>query len=78
MRQPGHRDRRLQDALDACGVVDRSAKTVLETTFAELVDVVSVTVTGGAVAEDCVREHLWRIEYESFFGDAFRRWNVAV
>lgn len=68
----------LQHALDACGVADRGAKTVLETTFTELVDVVSVTVSGGAIVEDCVREQLWRTDLQPFFRDDFRRWVVEV
>ena len=68
----------LQRALDSCGASDRHAKATLETTFAELVDVASITVGGDAVIEGCVREQLWQSDLEAFFSEDFHRWLVEV
>jgi hypothetical protein len=65
-------------ALDACGAPSGTADLVIETTFAEIVDVAELEVGGDAVVQDCVREHMWRTELEGDFIGALARWDVHV
>lgn len=65
-------------ALDACAAPTGTAELVLESTFAELVDVGALKVGGDAVVEDCVREQMWRVTLEDQFDGEFARWDVQV
>jgi hypothetical protein len=68
---------RLREAGEACGVGKATLRATLETTLAEVVDVVSVTA-GDAVAQTCVSERLWAIELPGDFDDALRSWSVKA
>ena len=65
-------------ALQACGGTAGSAHVILESTFAEIVDVGAVQIGGDAVLEDCVREQLWGVELESSFTGEFATWDLQV
>lgn len=68
----------LRDALATCGSPDADARAELETTFAEIVDVVSVGVGDDAVLTDCVTEQLWRVALGSEFSAPRERWSIAT
>ncbi|MBC8067759.1 MAG: VWA domain-containing protein [Deltaproteobacteria bacterium] len=66
----------LGAAVQACGGTS-PAKAELETTFAEIVDVVTVSAGGDAVLDACVREQLWRTELEDDFRAPLQRWSIS-
>lgn len=67
----------LDAARLACGAGPK-ARAVLETTFAEIVDIATVRVDGDAATEDCVREALWRTLLEGAFDAASATWDVEI
>lgn len=67
----------LDAARQACGAGPK-ARAVLETTFAEIVDITTVRVDGDAATEDCVREALWGTLLEGAFDAPFAAWDVEI
>jgi hypothetical protein len=68
----------LQGAMLACGASSDVAAIELETTFAEIVDIATVTAGGDTVLEACVRERMWQTELEPFFDAPLQRWSIKL
>lgn len=86
----GHRDprqelleRRVREALDACGGKALGVRVALESTVDEIVEVGRVALRGQAGAADpvleaCVFEGVWAIELGPVFHEAWRAWVVDL
>jgi hypothetical protein len=67
----------LRAAVRRCGVPKAEASVELETTRAEIADVVSVTMEpSDAVARDCLREEVWSFELPSEFQQRIASWTI--
>lgn len=56
------------------------AEIVIETTFAEIVDVPSITMPAGTPTRlgECLREEAWKLDLPGAFSDTRMTWEVNV
>ncbi|MCX4241214.1 vWA domain-containing protein [Paraliomyxa miuraensis] len=73
-------ERRVREALDACGGQMRAIRLTLETTLDEIVQVEPPTIGGAkdAVLEQCLVDGVWETPLPPIFNDEWKRWAVDL